>query len=112
MTKILLVFLTVVFLAPPRAALAFEEEHFSAIKQMGRLNGIALHCKALEETQRLKRALILNLPKRRQLGELFDNETHHSYMRFIQEGTECPGLDQLRSQIGEAIRELESVLKP
>ena len=75
--------------------LAFDDEHFSAIKRLGQINGVALHCKALAETQRIKRALVLNLPKRRQLGDLFDVETNASFLRFIEEG-------------GEAILQLEA----
>ncbi len=88
---------------------AANEEQFAAIKELGRLNGIALHCDGLAQTQRMKRALILNLPKRRQLGELFDYETNKSFMKFIEESAVCPAGDELSTQVSEAITELEQV---
>lgn len=89
-------------------ALAFDDEHFSTIRRLGQLNGVALHCKGLEETQRIKRALVLNLPKRRQLGDLFDVETNASFLRFIEESGSCPNPDLLRKQVDEAILQLEA----
>jgi hypothetical protein len=88
--------------------LALDDAHFSAIKHLGQINGVALHCKALAETQRIKRALVLNLPKRRQLGDLFDVETNASFLRFIEEGGTCPNPDLLRKQVDEAILQLEA----
>ena len=81
----------------------------AVIKQLGQLNGVALHCKALPETQRMKRALVKNLPKRRQLGELFDTETHNSFMQFINKQTQCPSPQELHQQVDAAIQELEKV---
>lgn len=92
-------------------AWAASEEQFSSIRQLGKLNGVALHCKALLETQRMKRALVLNLPKRRQLGELFDYESNISFMDFIKQGAGCPRGDELRQQVDAAIVELEKVFK-
>ena len=86
---------------------AQEDPKFATIARLGELNGIALHCKALVETQRMKRALVANLPKRRQLGELFDQETHNSFMRFIQENDSCPSVAELQQQVDVAISELE-----
>ena len=88
---------------------ALNSQHFSAIRQLGEINGVALHCKALAETQRMKRALVLNLPKRRQLGELFDSETNASFLKFIREGAICPSPDELKNQVDEAIGILEEV---
>ncbi len=91
---------------------AADDGQLSAIKRLGQLNGVALHCKALPETQRMKRALVMNLPKRRQLGELFDNETNASFMRFIEEKSVCPSPGTLALQVDEAIAVLEKVYGP
>lgn len=88
---------------------AQEDPKFATIARLGELNGVALHCKALAETQRMKRALVANLPKRRQLGELFDLETHNSFMRFMQENDSCPSAAELQQQVDVAISELEKV---
>ena len=88
-------------------AFAASNEQLAAIKRLGQINGKALHCKALPETQRMKRALVLNLPKRRQLGELFDNETNISFMKFINDNATCPSPQELHQQVDAAIAELE-----
>lgn len=94
------------------AAVAVDDAQLNTIRRLGELNGVALHCKALDETQRMKRALVLNLPKRRQLGELFDHETNNSFMRFIEEGASCPSPAALNSQIDSAIEALEAAFGP
>ena len=104
-----LVPLTLCLLGGSASAWAFDDTHFDAIKRLGQLNGVALHCKALDQTQRMKRELVLNLPKRRQLGELFDNETNASFMKFIQDGASCPTNDALRAQVDEAVENLKQV---
>ena len=88
---------------------AADSEQLAVIKQLGQLNGIALHCKALPETQRMKRALVSNLPKRRHLGELFDTETNSSFMQFISKKEQCPSPQELHQKIDAAIQELEKV---
>ena len=102
----------VIFLLGGPAGNAASDVQLAAIRKLGELNGIALHCKGLAESRRMKRALVLNLPKRRQLGELFDYETNRSFMKFIDANTACPAGDTLKEQVSAAIRELESVYKP
>ena len=55
----------------------------------------------------MKRALVLNLPKRKQLGDYFDQETNRSFMKFIDDQATCPGPGTLTNQVGEAIENLE-----
>ena len=90
-------------------AQAASDEQLSSIKQLGQLNGVALHCKALEETQRMKRAMVLNLPKLQQLGELFDHETNDSFLKFISARSTCPSPADLTSQVDGAIKQLQQV---
>jgi hypothetical protein len=92
-------------------AQAASDEQLAAIRELGRLNGIALQCNALPETQRMKRALVANLPKRRQLGELFDYETNQSFMAFIQTQASCPDPQSLSRQVDEQLIQLETVFK-
>ena len=89
--------------------MAGEQEQLAAIRQLGELNGVALHCNALEETRRMKRVLVLNLPKRRQLGELFDYETKASFMKFIQENARCPAPEVFHQAVDKAIEVLQQV---
>ncbi|MES9950687.1 MAG: hypothetical protein ABW118_17150 [Candidatus Thiodiazotropha sp.] len=92
----------------PREASAQSSEQLAAITALGSLNGIALHCKALSETQRIKRTLVATLPKRRQLGELFDYETNRSYMAFIEKNNTCPTPRSLQQRVDEALDRLKS----
>lgn len=86
-----------------------EDAKLIAIKRLGELNGIALNCGAIEQTRRMKQALVVNLPKRKQLGELFDYETNRSFMRHIQEQKPCPAAAELQQRVDDGIRELEAV---
>ena len=92
-------------------AQAVDEAQLEPIRALGALNGIALHCKALQETQRMKRALVANLPRIRQLGELFDYETNKSFMRFMQESATCPSPQDLSLQVDEALKHLEAAYR-
>lgn len=91
------------------AAAADDEAQLAAIRHLGDLNAVALHCKALLETQRMKRALVATLPKRRALGELFDDQTNKSFMKFIQDKAHCPSPADLIEQIDQGIAVLEQV---
>lgn len=90
---------------------AGDDPKLGVIERLGELNGIALHCKALGETQRMKRALVRSLPKRRHLGELFDLETNRSFMRFMQDNATCPSAATLQQQVDKAIDELEAAYR-
>ncbi len=90
------------------ALFAESQGQLDAIRELGNLNGIALHCKALAETQRMKRALVANLPKKRQLGELFDYETNRSFMAFIDSNASCPSPQDLSHEVEAALQRLES----
>lgn len=89
------------------AAEGQESEKLAAITALGSLNGIALHCNGLAETQRIKRELVANLPKRRQLGELFDYETNKSFMAFMEKDGVCPSPQDLTQQVDAALDRLE-----
>ncbi|MCU7853157.1 MAG: hypothetical protein KZQ80_13195 [Candidatus Thiodiazotropha sp. (ex Monitilora ramsayi)] len=90
-------------------AQAVTDDQLAVIRELGSLNGIALHCNGLAETQRIKRALVSFLPKRRQLGELFDHQTNQSFMAFMKENASCPSPQTLAQEVDESLRKLESV---
>ena len=97
---------------PPYAAAESQQsDKLAAITALGSLNGIALHCNGLAETQRIKRALVANLPKRRQLGELFDYETNKSFMAFMEKNGVCPSPQDLAQQVDAALDRLESLYR-
>ncbi len=91
------------------ATVAATDQQFAAIKRLGELNGVALHCHYLEQTQRMKRVLVMTLPKRRQLGELFDIETNTSFMSFMAAQATCPREPTFKEQVDAAVQQLETV---
>ncbi|KRT55292.1 hypothetical protein [endosymbiont of Ridgeia piscesae] len=95
------------FLQGMLQAHAISDAKLEVIRELGRLNGIALQCGYLEQTQRMKRALVLRLPKLRQLGELFDVTANKSFMELIERGENCPSAGTLADQVGSAIDSLE-----
>ncbi len=90
---------------------AASENQLAAISKAGELNGIALQCRFLEQTQRLKRAMVLNLPKERKLGEWFDVNTNLSFMDFISSKSVCPDEQSFRSQLDNCIKQIEFAFK-
>ncbi len=109
MKSYLYAFLFLVLCVWQTVGFAVGDAQLESIRKLGELNGIALHCKALAETQRMKKALVLNLPKRRQLGELFDQETNRSFLDFINNRAACPSLGAFTQQVDAAISDLERV---
>lgn len=95
------------FLGWQSQGFAAADERLAVIKRLGELNGIALNCGALSETQRMKQALVLVLPKQKQLGELFDYETNRSFIKLIQEEAACPATGELHQKVAQALQELE-----
>jgi hypothetical protein len=80
-----------------------QDAQWAAIRQLGDLNGVALHCAARAETRRMKQALIRWLPRRRQLGELFDLQSNQAYLDFIKQQSRCPAGADLHAQVSAAI---------
>ncbi len=87
---------------------SITENQFSSIKLLGQLNGVALHCKYLGETRKMKQALVSALPKRRQLGKAFDDITNESFLAFIQNKSACPEKEQFTTDVDTAIQRLNA----
>ncbi len=88
---------------------ASEQEQVAAISGLGVLNGIALHCRYVAETRRMKRSLVVALPKRRQLGRIFEEQTNESFLAFISDNASCPAEAELASRVDAAIEALDEV---
>ena len=101
--------LTATLLLVTAPAHAVSDQQFDAIRAMGELNATALHCRYTDETRRMKQALVDTLPKRRALGDAFDQATHESFLEFIRQDAACPPASQLGSQVDAAIRHLKTV---
>lgn len=93
------------------SVMAADEAKLSAVAEMGRLNGIALQCHYLDQVQRIKQSLMLNLPKQRALGAWFEQETSASFMDFMNSQATCPGMLQFDESLAQATRKLETVFK-
>ena len=86
-----------------------QDAKLDAISDLGDINGVALHCNGLAQTQKIKRVLVQTLPKRRQLGDLFDYATNKSFMAFIKSNRECPSPQTLAQQVDAALQRLKTV---
>jgi len=105
-TKYLTLPITLALIFSTHQAAAATDEQLNSIKRLGELNGVALHCKYLGEMRRMKQALVVALPKRRQLGQTFDDETNTSFLSFIQTKSVCPGGQQFTRDVDAAVATL------
>lgn len=101
-------FLLVLLVSTPVWAAGMDNEQLGAVQKLGELNGTALNCHYLDETRRMKKALVLALPKRRQYGELFDTATNTAFLKTVETRAECPVEETFSQQVDAAILELEA----
>ncbi|MBT3197583.1 MAG: hypothetical protein HN842_09055 [Gammaproteobacteria bacterium] len=101
---------TTLWLSP---AHAINDAQFDTIKQLGKLNGSALNCRYLNETQQMKRAMIETLPKLRILGEAFNQATNEGFLAMIAENKPCPDEQTLSRQVDQRIEAVKrAFMKP
>ncbi|WP_457665454.1 hypothetical protein [Thiolapillus sp.] len=79
-----------------------EKARIQVVKDMGDLNGVALNCRFFDQAQRIKRIMIDNLPKQRELGQVFEDETNASFLRFTKAAKPCPSPAAFAGHVGEA----------
>ncbi len=89
-------------------ARAESDAQFAAIARLAGLNAVALQCRFLDQTQRIKAALVERLPKKRYLGEYFDAKTNMAYMDALARHAACPEKSRLAADIGAAIAGLKT----
>jgi hypothetical protein len=111
--KVLLSTLPLVFVlqSPAFSAEVATSAQLQAIAEMGRLNGIALQCRYLPQVQRIKRELVLNLPKQRALGDWFEQKTNDAFMGFMQQNKSCPAVFDFDQTLQHAFEKLEAEFK-
>lgn len=107
MKKTLLVLSLLVPLFFAGRAAAISDSQYAAIRDLGLLNGVALHCKYLDQMRRMKRALVETLPKRRALGDAFEIATNESFLKFIDEKAACPEKDSFTARVDVQIQVLQ-----
>jgi len=90
---------------------AASDSQLETIAELGRLNGIALHCGYVTQVQQIKQALVLNLPKQRALGAWFEDKTNASFMAFMSTNASCPSATEFMQEVNAEIITLESEYK-
>lgn len=88
-------------------AMAASDAQRQAIESLGQLNGVALQCRQTAEMQRMKQAMVDNLPKQRLLGEWFDAATNSAFLDFARNGGRCPAEADFRQRVDQAIEALK-----
>ena len=90
-----------VFLAVSTAASAGMNPGRQSVADMGKLNGTALACRYYDLARRIKRILIDNLPKSRELGRIFEDRTREAFMVYVQANKTCPSPGVLEGRVDE-----------
>lgn len=103
----LLIPLSLILLAGAPAH-AFTPVQHEAVRHLGELNGIALHCGYTFEIHRMKEVLSNTVPKVRQLGEYFEDETQKSFNTMLQKNLSCPGPEKFHERVDGAIGALRA----
>lgn len=111
MKKIISLLPFVLVLLWQSSALAATQAQLDAISPMGKLNGIALQCRYVEQMQRIKMSLVLHLPKQRELGDWFEQTTNSSFLDFMNKDLSCPDINLFEQQIDAAIKQVATTFK-
>ena len=90
---------------------ADDEARYDAVKALGRLNGIALQCKYIDQVSRMKQAVVETVPKERSFGLAFDQAANDSFLVFIQEQSPCPGPAGFEEDVSQKIELLQQIFK-
>lgn len=90
---------------------AATDSQLNSISVLGKLNGIALQCDYRTQMQQIKQALVVNLPKKRALGEWFETKTNDSFMSFMSSKETCPSAVEFMQKVNAAIINLETEFK-
>ena len=94
-------------LVPAPALSSDMDPRYRSIGDLGALNGTALQCKYLDQTRRMKQAIIATAPKERSFGLAFDQETHRSFLEFSAHGRSCPSPAEFEQTVGERIQSMQ-----
>ena len=102
MKKLFLVLCVPGLFVSSAGASPLEKGQIQAVKEMGNLNGVALNCRFFDQAKRIKQIMIDNLPKQRELGQIFEDETNASFLRFTRAAKPCPSPVEFAEHVGEA----------
>lgn len=65
--------------------------------------GLLCHAKYLQQTRRIKQAMVDMLPKKRYPGQLFERSTNDAFLLFVEAAAACPGEEEIARDIDTAI---------
>jgi hypothetical protein len=86
---------------------AISDTQFESVRGVGKLNGVALNCGYIDETRRMKRALVATVPKLRVIGQAFDESTNEAFLQMIADKAPCPAERTLSSSVDQALQQLQ-----
>lgn len=104
------------FLSPalPAHAAAFPADvGLAEVRDLGRLNGLALACSYLDTAARIKSVMIQHAPKSRRYGAAFEEATNESFLaQSRKEAATCPDGPTLNGNVETATQSLLAALPP
>lgn len=100
---------TLVALLTSTAAMADTQARYDAVKSLGRLNGVALQCKYLDQVSRMKWAVVESAPKERSYGLAFEQATNDGFLDFIRQQESCPGPAGFEKAVAESIQQMQQL---
>lgn len=74
-----------------------------ALKALGGLNGIALHCSYIGSSAAIRKAAAENLPKSRQYGAAFEEATNEAFLDAARTSKACPDKAEFEKDVASAI---------
>ena len=89
----------------PLSAIAASDAdpRYAAVNAPGRLNGVALQCKYIDQVRHMKAAVVASAPKERSYGLAFDEATNEAFLAFIQDDAPCPSHAELARRVGHKV---------
>lgn len=90
-------------------ACASGDAGLSAVRDLGRLNGLTLACGQKEAASWVRVLMLNHAPKTRAYGEAYEKGTQESFLAHGK-GTPCPASAELNARLEEIARRLKAVL--
>ena len=90
-------------------ACASGEAGLSAVRDLGRLNGLTLACGQKEAASWVRVLMLNHAPKTRAYGEAYEEGTQESFLAHGK-GTPCPASAELNARLDEIAQRLKAVL--
>ena len=88
------------------SAFANNDPRYQAVEALGKLNGVALQCRYIDQVRTMKAALVTNAPKERSFGLLFDQATNDAFLAFIKNNSACPTHDEMIRAVEHQVQDV------